>query len=164
MTENLRSHNAISDLVHRYANAVNDRDSEAWSSTFALEASWDLGPERAVKGRAEILSLWTKEMQRFRKVVQIVDSGTVDLDRSGRSGSGRWYFKEHFERNDGTSGFMVAHYDDEYLKVNGQWLFAVRSLVLHDRQTSGAEDGTGSTPIVDPLGPEVSTATGQNDR
>ena len=59
---------------------------------------------------------------------------------------------------------MVAHYDDEYLKVNGQWLFAVRSLVLHDRQTSGAEDETGPTPIVDPLGPEVSTATGQNDR
>ena len=158
MLENSKSiRDAISDLVHRYADAVNHRDSAAWSATFASDASWRLGSEREAKGRVEILSLWTREMQKFRKVVQTVGSGSVDLDRSGRAGSGRWYFQEHFERKDGTSGFMVAHYDDEYLQVDDRWFFATRSLVLHHRRTSEPKVGTG------PSGPEASVpSTCQN--
>ena len=158
MLENSKSSSdAISDLVHRYADAVNHRDSAAWSATFASDASWRLGSEREAKGRVEILSLWTREMQKFRKVVQIVGSGSVDLDRSGRAGSGRWHFQEHFEREDGTSGFMVAHYDDEYLQVDDRWFFATRSLVLHHRRTSEPKAETG------PSGPEASVpSTCQN--
>jgi len=96
-------------------------------------------------------------MQKFRKVVQTVGSGSVDLDRSGRAGSGRWYFQEHFERKDGASGFMVAHYDDEYLQVDDRWFFAARSLVLHRRRISEPKVETG------PSGPEASVpSTCQN--
>lgn len=164
MSEDLQSsRDAISDLVRRYSDAVNRRDPAAWSGTFAPHASWRLGPERVVEGRAEILRLWTKEMQKYRRVVQIVVGGSVVLDSGGRTGAGRWELQEHTEREDGVSSFMVAHYEDEYLQVDGQWFFANRSLVPHHRRVSGTRAEEADAPASESSGPEAPVPpVGQN--
>jgi len=157
------SRDAISDLVRRYSDAVNRRDPAVWSGTFAPDASWRLGPERVVEGRAEILRLWTREMQKFRRVVQIVGDGSVVLDSGGRTGTGRWEFQEHAEREDGASSFMVAHYEDEYLQVDGQWFFANRSLVPHHRRVSETRAEEAEAPASGSSGPEAPVSpVGQN--
>ena len=164
MSEDLQSsRDAISDLVRRYSDAVNRRDPAAWSGTFAPHASWRLGPERVVEGRAEILRLWTKEMQKYLRVVQIVGGGSVVLDSGGRTGTGRWEFQEHTEREDGASSFMVAHYEDEYLQVDGHWFFANRSLVPHHRRVSEARAEEADTSASELSGPEAPVPpVGQN--
>ena len=164
MSEDLQSsRDAISDLVRRYSDAVNRRDPAAWSGTFAPHASCRLGPERVVEGRAEILRLWTKEMQKYRRVVQIVVGGSVVLDSGGRTGAGRWELQEHTEREDGVSSFMVAHYEDEYLQVDGQWFFANRSLVPHHRRVSGTRAEEADAPASESSGPEAPVPpVGQN--
>ncbi len=157
------SRDAISDLVHRYADAVNHKDPAAWSGTFASDASWRLGPDRVATGQAEILSLWTREVQKFRRVVQVVVGGSVALDPGGRAGTGRWEFQEHAEREDGTSSFMVAHYEDEYRQIDGQWFFANRSLVPHHRRTSETSAEKAVDPEPRASGPEARVPpVGQN--
>jgi hypothetical protein len=121
----------ISDLLHRYADAVVRRDPEQWSSTWAVDAVWELGRGRRVEGREAILGLWNSAMDGFRAVIQNVVNHTVDLDEAAGTGTGRCYIMEHWQRVDDSRGILLAHYDDRYARVDGSWLFASRELVIH---------------------------------
>ncbi|MEX1104618.1 MAG: nuclear transport factor 2 family protein, partial [Ilumatobacteraceae bacterium] len=44
---------------------------------------------------------------------------------------GRWYINEWFRRSDMSNNVLLAHYDDEYVKVDGEWLFSRRFLQAH---------------------------------
>lgn len=126
---------AIGGLVHRYADAVVRRDQEQWASTWSNDAKWHLGPAMSVEGRDAIVGLWVKAMGGFAAVVQTVNNGEVHVD--GDTATGRWYINEHFCRADGLTGILLAYYDDTYVKVDGNWLFASRALVA---QYQGAPD------------------------
>jgi hypothetical protein len=132
---------AIEDLVHRYADAVVRRDPEQWSSTWSTDAVWELGKGRRVEGREAILGLWNSAMDGFRAVVQNVVNGTVDLDDAAGTGTGRWYIIEHWHRADDSRGILLAYYDDRYVHVDGDWLFASRELVV---QYGGPPDLSGN--------------------
>jgi len=123
------SRDAIAELVHRYADAVVRRDAEQWSSTWADDARWVLGPSRDVSGRDDIVKLWTAAVATFTAIVQNALNGEVTLD--GDRGSGRWYIMEHYLRASGEPGILLAHYDDTYVRRDGRWLFASRTLVVH---------------------------------
>jgi hypothetical protein len=125
------SRDAINDLVHRYADAVVHRDPVQWSSTWATDAMWELGKGRRVEGRDAILALWNSAMDGFKAVIQNVVNGTADLDDEAGTGSGRCYIMEHWARTDDSRGILLAHYDDTYVRVDGEWLFASRELVVH---------------------------------
>ncbi|MBK01568.1 MAG: hypothetical protein CL464_03785, partial [Acidimicrobiaceae bacterium] len=45
--------------------------------------------------------------------------------------AGRWYIQEHFQRDTGDKGKLLAHYNDTYVRVDGRWLFNSRELVIH---------------------------------
>jgi hypothetical protein len=125
------SRDAIADLVHRYADAVVHRDEAQWASTWAPTAVWELGGDNRVEGREAIVSLWNRAMDGFAAVVQNVMNGTTDLDLDAGTGSGRWYVTEHWHRAEGTPGVLLAHYDDAYVRVDADWLFASRELTIH---------------------------------
>jgi hypothetical protein len=125
------SRDAVAELVHRYADAVVRRDGEQWGRCWADDAHWSLGPGRAVVGREAIVSLWMAAMAGFEAVIQNVYNGEVRFD--GERGEGRWYIGEHWKRVGGETGILLAHYDDTYVRVGGEWLFADRQLAVHYR-------------------------------
>jgi hypothetical protein len=125
------SRDAISDLLHRYADAVVRRDPEQWGSTWASDAVSELGKDRRVEGADAILALWNSAMDGFKAVIQNVVNGTVDLDDAAGTGTGRWYIMEHWVRADDSRGILLAHYDDRYVRVDDRWLFASRELTVH---------------------------------
>ncbi len=132
---------AIQRLIHRYADAVVNRNGVQWSSCWADDANWDLGGGRMVEGKEAIVSLWYSAMKGMASVVQLVHNGEVwvradDPDRA----VGRWYIDERYRRADGVAGTLLAHYDDEYVRVGGQWLFSRRFLQAH---YNGAPDLSG---------------------
>lgn len=135
------SRDAIEDLVHQYADAVVHRNAEQWASTWTVDAVWELGKGRRVEGRPDILSLWNSAMDGFNAVVQNVVNGTATLDEAAGTGSGRWYIVEHWQRADDSRGILLAYYDDTYQRVDGDWLFASRELVV---QYSGNPDLSGT--------------------
>ena len=124
------SRDAIEDLVHRYADAVVHRNETQWAATWAPDASWELGRGNRVQGREAILEFWNTAMDGFEAVVQNVVNGTCSLDDDAGTGTGRWYILEHFKRADGNVGILLAYYDDAYTRVDGEWLFASRELVI----------------------------------
>lgn len=121
----------IADLVHRYSDAVVHNDGEQWGATWAPDATWDLGHGRSMEGREAIVEFWHRAMSGFNAVVQTVLNGTYQLDHDAGTGSGRWYVQEAFDRIGTGPGLLLAHYDDRYRLVDGQWLFASRDLVVH---------------------------------
>jgi ketosteroid isomerase-like protein len=117
----------IGELVHRYSDAVTRRDGVQWSSCWADDASWALSPARAVSGRDEIVQLWRAAMAGMEGVVHNVLHGAVSVD--GATATGQWYISEHYRRVSGEAGLLLARYDDTYVKQDGRWLFASRTLV-----------------------------------
>ncbi len=125
------SNNEIDDLVHRYSDAVVHRNAEQWISTWADDATWDLGKGRMVEGADAILALWLKAIGGFHAVVQTMLNGAVTLDEEAGTGSGRWYVQESMRRSNGDNGIMLGHYDDRYVRTPEGWRFQSRSLDVH---------------------------------
>lgn len=123
------AHNEIAMLVHRYADAVVHRNGEQWASTWAPDAVWDLGGGRLVEGLDAIKELWYGAMRGFEATIQTVLNGAVDVN--GDTATGRWYIQEALIRSDGSRGVLLAHYDDAYRLVDGEWRFNRRFLQPH---------------------------------
>lgn len=121
----------IAELVHLYADAVVHRDGDQWGSTWAPDAQWDLGQHGRMEGRDAIVTFWHRAMDSFNAVVQTVLNGTYELDDAEGTGTGRWYIQEAFQRVNGESGILLAHYNDQYRLADGMWRFASRDLVVH---------------------------------
>lgn len=93
---------------------------------------WDLGGGRLVEGREAIAALWFGAMKGMLAVVQHAHNGDAWVDDgSDDQATGRWAISERFHRADGNRGILLAHYDDSYRKVEGEWLFTRRLLQVH---------------------------------
>jgi SnoaL-like domain len=132
---------AISDLVHRYSDAVARKDRDQWAATWAAESHWDLGQGRMMRGKEAIVEYWVEAMERFEVVIQLSHNGEATVDDAAGAGSGRWYISEHMQRVDGSTGVFLAYYDDTYARVDGEWLFASRAITVLYR---GAADLSGT--------------------
>jgi hypothetical protein len=131
MSAATEAHIEIQQLVHRYADAVIHRNGAQWTSTWAPEAEWDLGGGRLVEGVEAISALWHKAMGGFEATIQTVLNGETHLGDSGETASGRWYIQEHVVRSGDKRSLLLAHYEDEYRKVEGSWKFTRRLLEPH---------------------------------
>ncbi len=128
---------ALKTLMARYVDAVNRRDGEAWATTWAVDASWNLlGME--VEGRSNILSLWQQVLQGFEFAIMMPSSATFEV--RGNEATGHWYLHEYTRDNEGKASTILSHYLDNYRKIDGQWFYQSRhySLIYHgDPDLSG---------------------------
>ena len=53
-----RDADAITRLLHAYADAVLASDEAWWGSLWTEDATWDLGPDRVIEGRDAIVEHW----------------------------------------------------------------------------------------------------------
>ena len=130
----------IRKLIHRYADAVCRFDPEQWTATWAPDGVWTM-LRGSIQGREEIGAKWTEIMKTFPAVVHVYYNGTCELDEASNTGTGRWYVGEFFTRPDGETNTLYGYYDDEYVRVDGEWLFANRTLEALYR---GKSDMTGT--------------------
>ncbi len=115
---------AIADVVARYADAVNANDAVAWGATWAEECTWDLGLNRVLQGRDEVVAFWQAAMASFESVVQVVGHGHARDEGGGAVGS--WTLFE-VNRRAGANGVVLGYYRDRYVqREGGGWLFAER--------------------------------------
>jgi hypothetical protein len=131
----------ISRLINRYADAVVHRNGVQWSSCWADDAHWELGPGRTVEGKQAITALWYQAMGGFAAVFHVIHNGEVWEGDDADHASGRWYISENYQRSDGTRGILLAHYDDTYVRREGRWRIASRKLTAH---YAGAQDLSGT--------------------
>ncbi|KHK92660.1 nuclear transport factor 2 family protein [Novosphingobium malaysiense] len=124
---------AINDVLARYADGVNRRDADLWSSTWDEEGEWFLFGPDPVKGRDAIVAAWKDAMVGYPFVVMFASQGAVEID--GGHASGVSYTNEVARTAAGTELRVTGRYTDRYVKRDGRWGFAFRQFEpLHQQQ------------------------------
>ena len=115
----------IQHLGQCYADGVMQRDAQIWGDTWATDGEWHLAPGmEPVKGREELKAFWTGVMQCYPWVLHWVQPGMIVVD--GDTATARFYVQENI-KDAQDEGFRVAGvYNDELVRENGEWKFAVR--------------------------------------
>ena len=123
---------AIRALLERYCDGVNQRDAEIWGSTWSEDAVWELphlDMER-LTGRDTIVAAWLEAMKMFPLVNMMAMPGMIRVE--GDRATMRSYTDEVAVTQDGTELRPRGQYDDECVKVAGEWKFSRRVFtVLH---------------------------------
>jgi len=118
---------AIRELMEHYADAVMQRDPEAWGQVWAEDATWSL-PEfpglELFEGRDNIVQGWVSAMGDYPGLVYIATPGAIEVD--GDHAVARAYTSEMFYDPEGKLLRVRGQYDDELHKTNGRWLFTSR--------------------------------------
>ena len=132
MSDQYQDQLAIRALLERYCEGVNQRDADIWGGTWAAEAVWEL-PQLGMdglKGRETIVGAWLEAMKMFPFVNMMAMPGSICVD--GDRATMRSYTDEVAVTQDGTELRPRGQYDDECVKVDGQWQFSRRVFtVLH---------------------------------
>jgi hypothetical protein len=111
---------AIRNLVARYADAVSHADESAWIGTWALDGRWTIAGTTS-EGHDGLVQTWRSLMGLFERVVQLPQSGFVEL--AGDRASGRWQMVEIGRGRDGSSSVTLGSYRDDYRRVDSGWRF-----------------------------------------
>ena len=119
---------AILELLADYADAVNQRDGDAWGALWAENGVWDLGEDAGlapIQGRAAIRAMWEAAMPAFPDVVFLAHLGKLTV--TGDSAKLRSYTSEAFtDPADGNRRRDLGQYDDDLIRVDGEWRFLKR--------------------------------------
>lgn len=125
----------IEDLQARYLFAFDWNDAEAYANTFTEDGVLNFGWGE-IKGRQAIRDFIdppgeqapepaTPEGERPRVGRHIISNIVVDIDGDRATGRAYWTHMTTDATGYGTVDFF-GHYEDEMVKVNGEWLFASR--------------------------------------
>ena len=119
---------AIRRLVDRYCDGVTRCHAADWGATWAEDGTWEV-MGRVSKGREEIVATWKSLMDMFSFIMQTAHHGVVSLD--GNRGRGRWLVSEQGRMTKGDLVILnMGMYADEYVRGDGEWLFASRNFHL----------------------------------
>jgi len=127
---------AIRELVEAYNDAVMRFDGTAWSRTWAEESSWSLPGRELERGRIAILKAWNEIMTAFEFVGFFASPGPIIIE--GNKARGRWWQLEILIRKDRSRVTVIGSYADEYVRIDGQWLFASRTYRIFDMRAEAA--------------------------
>ncbi len=72
---------AIRELLDRYCDGVNQRDSGIWGSTWSENAIWEI-PHLDIKneGKETIVNIWNEAMKGYPFVHMIAQPGFIEID------------------------------------------------------------------------------------
>ena len=124
---------SIRRLVDQYCDGVIRRDANIWGATWSTDAHWNLGMGREVHGKKAIVDLWTTAMGAFNWTIQTAEHFSLNIDEVQGIGTGHVVVRERYERTDGEKGDLLAKYLDQYVKIDGEWLFSERILEIIER-------------------------------
>ena len=124
--EQMESIEAIRALRARYHELVNEDAGNRLYELFAPDASVAYGGRPEVRGRDNIRAFFASfPVQTAR---QFIHSHVVQVQ--GERGTGSSYLDGRPVR-DGKSFYVVGRFDDEYIRLDGQWLFQRVTLSVH---------------------------------
>ncbi|MDA0824904.1 MAG: nuclear transport factor 2 family protein [Proteobacteria bacterium] len=133
---------AIKQLKALYCDICDDmHNPDRIASVFADDAVWESPDFGQAKGHAEIRKLFQGFKDKFSFSQHNIMNPRIEVD--GNRATGIWYIAGPWTETEGKKEiWMTARYDDDYVKINGQWKYQhlrVKVRMLADR--SGSIEG-----------------------
>jgi uncharacterized protein (TIGR02246 family) len=115
---------AIRDLYGTYTDASSRGDREGWLACFTEDGEWNTHLFKT-SGREGLRRQWDALWATFKSVSFMSEVGMIEI--TGERAKARAYTREVVLLADGKIYRLDGRYDDELVRVNGQWLFARRN-------------------------------------
>ena len=136
----------IKRLKRRYCAYCDDNyQADALADLFVPEAIWDGGERGRAEGREEIRKFFQQASQRLPFAIHMVLNPIIEVH--GDNANGTWYLFQPCTFADGNRAVWgSARYDEEYIRVDGQWKF--RNLKLTSHFWTPFEEGWVKTRLI----------------
>lgn len=125
---------AIKQLKARYCEICDDfHNPDRITTIFAEDGIWESEEFGTARGHDEIRELFKKFRQLFSFTQHNIMNPIIEVN--GNRARGTWYFHgNHTYRENGESNLFACRYEDDYVKINGEWKY--QHLRLYLRMTS----------------------------
>ena len=149
----------IEDLQARYLFALDFRDADAYAATFAEDGILDYGAGQ-IKGREAIREM-VAGMRRNAEAQRAQDTSglrpaagrhnisniVLEIDGNRAVGTAYWFHMGNANPERAAQLNSFGHYEDELVKVDGEWLFSQRK--IYNEQVAEWVAGS-ENPVVHP--------------
>ncbi len=130
---------AIKQLKARYCDVCDDmHNPDRITSLFAEDGVWESPDFGQARGHAEIRKLFEGFRDTFSFSQHNIMNPIIEVD--GESATGVWYIMGPWTRSaDDRAIWMTARYDDDYVKIDGEWKYQhlrARVRMVSDRTAS----------------------------
>lgn len=122
----LESRQEINQLLNRYALLIDDHEFEALGSLFAVDATFG-SPGRTTTGREAITAMYADRGGLYPVSLHVVHGLVLDFDDDDHAHATVLAFSE--QANDQQTVITQFRYHDEYVRIDGEWLFARRNVL-----------------------------------
>jgi len=126
----------ITDLVHAYAQGVDDQAADAVAALFAEECvfrAYDR-PSGVAHGRHEVAALLGKLLGTFEATSHHVSATRVVLEGDESASATTTLYAWHRFREQRPEGHLWGRYHDRLVREGGRWRFALRELRITAHQ------------------------------
>jgi ketosteroid isomerase-like protein len=120
---------AIKQLKARYSHICdNMHNPDTITSVFAEDGVWESPEFGKAQGHAAIRELF----QKFQKMFSASQHNMMNpvITVNGNRATGIWYIMGFWDQTDGRKIWMSLRYDDDYVKINGEWKYQHLRVVL----------------------------------
>jgi hypothetical protein len=133
---------AIRELIDAYAHCADHRDADGQKALFTGDTTFTVHmqgqgsePTQVLTGR-EALTPVFDDLNRYEATMHFNGQSTITLDHEWGSGES-YCIAHHLFTEDGERKVMVAYlrYDDRFIKVDGAWMFAARTIYVDWAET-----------------------------
>jgi uncharacterized protein (TIGR02246 family) len=126
----LESREQIRDLIIEYGRALDHRDFAAYSELFDEEQGTWIGGLGSATGRDAIFKLMDESIGHAEQPVEptshhVFTNIQIDVDGDTAAATTKWTFVVQSEAGS-PQWFYLGHYDDEFVRRDGQWYFLRR--------------------------------------
>ena len=120
---------AIKQLKARYSHICDDmHNPDAIASVFAEDGIWESPDFGKAQGPAEIRELFRNFQKKFSASQHNMMNPIITVN--GDRATGIWYIMGYWDQTDDRKIWMALRYDDDYIKINGEWKYQHLRAVL----------------------------------